>query len=68
MFQYISTQGTSGGLAGPAAVGTGHNLMCGGTAVTPDVQTTGQSFQLGAVHTVTTITHNVEQIHWCDWN
>jgi hypothetical protein len=68
MLHYQSTQATSGGLAGPAAVGTGHNLLFGGTSVTPDFQTTAQSFQLGAVHTVTTITHNVEQIHWMDWN
>jgi hypothetical protein len=68
MFHYVSTQGTSGGLAGPAAVGTGHNLLFGGTAVTVDTQTTGQSFQVGAVHTVTTITHNVEQPHFMDWN
>ncbi len=67
MLHAVSTQGTSGGLAGPAAVGTGMNLLFGGTDVTPDVQTTGQSFQLGAVHTVTTITHNVQQIHWTDW-
>ena len=68
MFHYVSTQATSGGLAGPAATGTGHNLLFGGTAVTVDTQTTGQSFQLGAVHTVTTITHNVEQLHMMDWN
>ncbi len=68
MFHVCSTQGTSGGLAGPAAVGTGFNLMFGGTAVTVDTQTTGQSFQLGAVHTVTTITHNIEQLHFADWN
>lgn len=68
MFQYKSTQATTGGLAGPAVVGAGHNLLFGGTTVTPDVQLTGQSFQLGAVHTVTTITHNVEQIKWMDWN
>jgi hypothetical protein len=68
MLHYTSTQATSGGLAGPAAVGAGHNLMFGGTSVTVDTQTTGQSFQLGAVHTVATITHNVEQIHFMDWN
>ncbi len=68
MFHALSTQATSGGLAGPAAVGTGFNLLFGGTSVTVDTQTTGQSVQLGAVHTVTTITHNVEQIHWMDWN
>jgi hypothetical protein len=36
--------------------------------VTVDTQTTAQSFQLGAVHTVTSITHNIEQIHFMDWN
>ena len=68
MFHIASTQATSAGLAGPAVVGAGFNLLFGGTTVTPDVQTTAQSFQLGAIHTVTTITHNVEQIHWMDWN
>lgn len=68
MFHFVSTQGTSGGLAGPAAVGTGYNLLLGGTGVTVDTQTTAQSFQLGATHTVTTITHNVEQLHMMDWN
>lgn len=68
LFAYDSTQATSGGLAGPAVVGTGHSLLFGGTAVTVDTQTTAQSLQFGAVHTVTTITHNVEQIHFMDWN
>jgi hypothetical protein len=68
MFEYKSTQGTAGGLAGPAAIGTGHNLLFGGTAVTVDTQTTGQSLQFGAVHTVATITHNIEQPHFMDWN
>jgi hypothetical protein len=68
MLRYESTQATTGGLAGPAAVGAGHNLVFGGTAVTVDTQTTAQSFQLGAVHTVTSITHNIEQIHFMDWN
>lgn len=68
MLHAVSTQGTSAGLAGPAAVGTGMNLMFGGTSVTVDLQTTGQSFQIGAVHTVTTITHNIEQIHFDAWN
>lgn len=68
MLHYSSTQGTTAGVAGPAAVGTGHNILFGGTAVTVDTQTTAQSLQLGAVHTVTTITHNIEQIHWMDWN
>lgn len=68
MFHYLSTQATSGGLAGPAVIGAGHNILFGGTAITPDFQTTAQSFQLGAIHTVTSITHNIEQIHWMDWN
>lgn len=68
MFRAASTQNTTGGLAGPAIEAPAFSLLFGGTAVTPDVQTTGQSFQLGAVHTVATITHNVEQIHWMDWN
>ncbi len=68
MFRYESTQATSAGLAGPAAIGAGHNLLFGGTGVTVDTQTTGQSFQMGAVHTVATITHNLEQPHFMDWN
>jgi hypothetical protein len=68
MLHYTSTQATSSGLAGPAVVGAGHNLMFGGTTITIDTQTTAQSFQLGGVHTVTTITHNIEQIHFMDWD
>jgi hypothetical protein len=68
MFHLVSTQNTAGGLAGPAAVSEAFNLLFGGTAVTVDTQTTAQSFQLGAVHTVATITHNIQQIHFCDWN
>lgn len=68
MFHYVSTQATSGGLAGPAVTGAGHNLLFGGTAITPDLQTTTQSLQFGAVHTVATITHNIEQLHFMDWN
>jgi hypothetical protein len=67
MFHYISTQGTSGGLAGPAAIGTGHNLLFGGTTATFDGQVT-ESLQFGATHTVTTITHNIDQLHFMDWN
>ncbi len=67
MFHYVSTQATSAGLAGPAAVGAGHNLLFGGTGVSFDF-TTGQSLQIGAVHTVATITHNIEQLHFMDWN
>lgn len=68
MFHYISTQATAAGLAGPAAVGAGHNLLFGGTNATFDSTLSGAGVALGAVHTVTTITHNVEQIHGCDWN
>lgn len=68
MLHLNSTQNTAAGLAGPAAATAAYNLLFGGTAVTVDTQTTAQSFQLGAVHTVTTITHNVESIHWLDWN
>lgn len=68
MFHYVSTQATSAGLAGPAVAGAGHNLLFGGTAITPDLQTTAQSLQFGATHTVTTITHNIEQLHFMDWN
>lgn len=68
MFQYVSTQATSGGLAGPAAVGTGHNLLFGGTNASFDSTVAGAGLALGAVHTVTTITHNVEQVHAQDWN
>ncbi len=68
MFHLNSTQNTAAGVAGPAPATAAYSLLFGGTAVTVDTQTSAQSFQLGAVHTVTTITHNVEQIHWMDWN
>lgn len=68
MFHLNSTQNTAAGVAGPAPATAAYNLLFGGTAVTVDTQTLGQSIQLGAVHTVATITHNVEQIHWMDWN
>jgi hypothetical protein len=67
MFHYVSTQGTSGGVAGPAAIGTGHNLLFGGTNASFD-NSVNSGLSMGAVHTVTTITHNIEQIHGCDWN
>lgn len=68
MFHLISTQNTAGGLAGPAAASAPYTLLFGGTAVTVDTQTTAQSLQMGAIHTVTTITHNIEQLHYMDWN
>jgi hypothetical protein len=67
MLHYTSTQATVSGLAGPAVVGAGHNLMFGGTNASFD-STVLNSFQLAATHTVTTITHNLEQIHFMDWN
>jgi hypothetical protein len=68
MFHLNSTQNTAAGVAGPAPATAAYSLLFGGTAVTVDTQTTAQSFQLGAVHTVATITHNIEQIHFMDWN
>lgn len=67
MFHFVSTQATSAGLAGPAIVGAGMNLLFGGTNASFD-GSIAQGFQIGAVHTVATITHNVEQIHVMDWN
>lgn len=68
MFHLNSTQNTAAGVAGPAPATAAYSLLFGGTAVTPDFQTTGQSLQFAGVHTVTTITHNIEQVHFCDWN
>lgn len=67
MFHAVSTQATSGGLAGPAVVGTGMNLLFGGTNASFD-NSVASGLAFGAVHTVTTITHNVEQLHFMDWN
>lgn len=67
LFHYVGTQATSGGLAGPAVVGAGHNLLFGHTSASYD-SSVASGWGLGAVHTVTTITHNVEQIHWMSWN
>lgn len=68
LFHYASTQATSGGLAGPAVIGAGHNLLFGGTGATFDSTVSGAGIAFGAVHTVLTITHNIEQLHGCDWN
>lgn len=67
MFHYISTQATASGLAGPAVVGAGHNLLFGGSSASWD-NSVASGVAFGAVHTVTTITHNVDQIHGMDWN
>lgn len=64
---YIGTQATTGGLAGPAVVGAGHNLMFGGTQASVDLSVAG-GFSLGVVHTVTTVTYATDQIHWAAWN
>lgn len=68
LFHYASTQNTAGGLAGPAAVSATHNLLFGGTNASFDGTVASAGIAFGAVHTVTTITHNIEQIHGCDWN
>ncbi len=67
MFHLNSTQNTAAGVAGPAATSTAYSLLFGGTNASFDT-TVACGLSLGAVHTVTTITHNVEQIHGCDWN
>lgn len=73
MFHYFSTQDGSAGIAGPGGVSvhataaSRHNALFGGTNASFD-STIASGFSLGATHTVTTITHNVEQIHGCDWN
>lgn len=64
---YVGTQATSSGLAGPAAVGAGHNLIFGGTAATVDLSVAA-GFSLGAVNTVTTITYVTQQVHFAAWN
>lgn len=66
MFHYVSTQNTAAGVAGPAAIG--HNFLFGGTQATVDLVTASSGIQFGAVHTVATITHNLEQVHAMDWN
>lgn len=67
MFHAVSTQNTAAGVAGPAATSAPFNLLFGGTTVQWDFSV-NSGFSLGAVHTVATITHNVEQVHFMDWN
>jgi hypothetical protein len=67
MFHLNSTQNTAAGVAGPAPATAAYSLLFGGTNASFD-STVASGLSLGAVHTVTTITHNVEQIHGCDWN
>lgn len=67
MFHLNSTQNTAAGVAGPAAASAAYSLLFGGTTATFD-NSISSGLSLGAVHTVTTITHNVEQVHGCDWN
>lgn len=66
-FVYVGTQATSGGLAGPAVVGAGHQLMFGGTNASVDLSV-ASGFSLGVVHTVTTITYATEDLHWVSWD
>lgn len=67
MFHLNSTQNTAAGVAGPAPATAAFSLLFGGTSAAFD-NSIASGLTLGAVHTVTTITHNVEQIHGCDWN
>lgn len=67
VFHYMSTQATSGGLAGPAVVGAGHNLLFGGTAAAFDASI-AQGFVVGVTHTVTTITHTPQIPIFASWN
>lgn len=66
-FQYIGTQATASGLAGPAVVGAGHNLMFGGSSASVDLSVAA-GFSLGVVRTVTTVNYFVHGIHWSSWN
>lgn len=66
-FTYWGTQATSGGLAGPAVVGAGHNLAFGGTSASVDLSVAA-GFSLGFVSTVTTITLVTQYVHWASWN
>jgi hypothetical protein len=67
MFHLNSTQNTAAGVAGPAPATAAYSLLFGGTNASFD-SSVASGLSLGAVHTVTTITHNVEQLHGCDWN
>jgi hypothetical protein len=67
MFHLNSTQNTAAGVAGPSPATAAYSLLFGGTNASFD-SSIASGLSLGAVHTVTTITHNVEQIHGCDWN
>jgi hypothetical protein len=64
MFHMSGTHPT----AGPTTVPATFNLLFGGTSVTVDTQQTQQSVQIAGVHTTTTWTWNIEQLHWMDWN
>lgn len=67
MFHLNSTQNTAAGLAGPAVTTAAYSILFGGTNASFDT-TIASGLAMGVTHTVTTITHNVEQIHGCDWN
>lgn len=67
MFHYASSQNTAGGTAGATNGQIGHNILFGHTSASFDSSVAG-GFSLGAVHTVTTITYSVQQIHWMSWN
>jgi hypothetical protein len=73
MFHIVSTQDGTSGVAGPGAVsvnataGSRWNQLFGGTAASFD-NSVASGIALGCTHSVTTITHNVDQVHAMDWN
>lgn len=62
-FRFATTQGTSAGVAGPANVGTGWDVLFGNTSASYD-STVANGLFISATHTVTTVTWNVESIIW----
>lgn len=63
LFHLCCTNAATG--AGPNVVAI--NELFGHTSASFDSSVVG-GFSLGAVHTVTTITHLIKQIHWMSWN
>lgn len=62
-FRFATTQGTSAGVAGPANVGTGWDVLFGNTSASYD-STVANGLFISVTHTVTTITWNTETIIW----
>lgn len=44
------------------------NILFGHTSASFQNDSVSQALWMGAAHTVTTITHNVQQVHWMSWN